>query len=111
MITRNFTEEGELITSGKQFETGANAVRIKMMRCLRKVIQEDRYDVTNGIDIQVLTRIGSNEAFVVRYLTDYLCDNIPEIERVVVLEFKVDKEEQSVKISVSVQTQEGGVSI
>ena len=111
MITRNFTEEGELIVSGKQFEINQNAVRIKVMRYLRKLQNEDRYDVTNGVDLSVLMRLSSNEAFVSRYLNDYLSENIPEIEQVLFLRFEQDKETNNLKINLLIQTQEGQIEI
>jgi hypothetical protein len=104
MITRNFTQTGQLVTSGQHFASNEDAIKIKLIRLLRKIKGEDPYDRLNGIDLSVLMHLAStNSALFSRYASDYLITNMPELQNVISVSLDLDSEIANVQVIVETQ--------
>jgi len=110
MITRNFKESGELITAGKQFVSGKEAIKIKLMRLVRMIKGEDQFDLTSGLDFKYTMQLASrSESLYARHITDYIQDNMPEIRSVIYV--KTNQDKQQLKVELAVETVAGIIEI
>ena len=110
MITRNFKEDGELITAGTQFVSGRDAIKIKLMRLVRMVKGEDPFDLTRGLDFKYTMQLASrSESLYARHITDYIQENMPEVRSVIYV--KTNQDKQQLKVELAVETAEGIIEI
>ena len=112
MIGRNYTDTGELVTSNNLFVTGKEAVKQKAIRFLRKMRGEDVYNRTNGIDLSNLMQLASNqESLFARHVSDYLKDNMPEIDNVISVNIEKTNESSAVNVKLILETEQGVIEI
>ena len=112
MIGRNYTDTGELVTSNNHFVTNEEAIKQKTIRFLRKIRGEDVYDRTNGIDLSNLMQLVSNqEALFPRHISDYLKENIPEINNVISVNIEKTDKPSVVNIKLILDTVQGVIEI
>ncbi len=110
MITRNFKEDGELITAGSQFVSGKDAIKIKLMRLVRMIKGEDFFDLTRGLDFKYTMQLAArSESLYARHITDYIQENMPEVRSVIYV--KTNQDKQQLRVEIAVETAEGVIEI